>query len=74
METSEIYKLLSAVKLSKARKPKDMIAFHKAFNDELPSLLEQGLITQDQIDEVKFPSWEKREAIGAKMRKALLSI
>lgn len=74
MLTSEIYKLQSAIDLSKARKPQDMIRLSKAFDEELASLLSIGSITQVQIDEVNFPSWEKREAIRSKMRKALLSM
>ena len=73
METSEIYKLQSAIDLSKARAPLDMIKQNKAFKAELVLLFKKDVITQDQIDSVKFPSWEKREAIRAKMREALLS-
>jgi hypothetical protein len=73
MQTANIYKLQSAIDLTKARKVKDMIRLSEAFDNELASLLEQGLITEDQIKEVNFPSWEEMENLRARMRKALLS-
>jgi hypothetical protein len=73
MQTADIYKLQSVINLSKARKPADMISLRKVFDIELASLLEQGLITEDQIKEVNFPSWEEMENLRARMRKALLN-
>jgi hypothetical protein len=73
MTTAEIYKLQSVINLSKARKPMDMIRCHKAFDEELASLLKQGLITEDQVKEFNFPSKEEMEESGVKMRKALLT-
>ena len=73
MKTAEIYQLPSAIAYGNAKNAVELFKFSKIFNDELASLLEQGLITEAQIKEVSFPSWEEMQELGKRMRIALLT-
>jgi hypothetical protein len=73
MKTAEIYKLQTAINLMKARKPQDIIRLSEAFDEDLASLLEQGEITEEQLKEINFPTWDEMEKSGERLRKALLT-